>query len=467
MNKEKRAPAEGAKAVKGNTMILNVPGFEEELYITFPNRRLPVCEKCKGHFKTRDLCRMRKKHTSPPWNTVYICISLDSSCTDEHNMIKKGSFVANNVSWKPYEFKETSGILSKMPMCLDCKNKNYTGSSCRGGVNPHRHLPWSTVYIELSSLMSEVTTDIDPDFGISKKSLQEDSIVCAAEKMKSTREERISSMRLKRESPEVNHLAKKMKNDTTQGDTAEGAFECDEVDFDIKNIDKSRAFFVQISHSSYSIQWLDLDEEKAVAFATESRARNRIQSESIATGQPNFNSSLGNHISHDGYMSQDYYQHYGSRPQHQYAMHHQSSHPPYYYPYPPPPPPQDQYGSYYNSAYSNRAPAMHQHGYGTERYNSTPNWSHYNQQWMPQNQGWQPNSHPSWQEYQHGQDDQYHHQDAWSNRGNVQDYQASTVDRSYELSQSQEEYRSQEYNSRHQRQYDYQSPSKNSSDYEY
>ena len=120
------------QGAQGNAMILKIPGLGEGVKITFPNRRLPVCSKCKGHFKTRDLCRVRKMHTSPPWTPVYICITLDSSCTDDDNKLRKGPFRATNTSWKPYEFKKTARMKSDMPMCFDCKNKNYTGSSCRG-----------------------------------------------------------------------------------------------------------------------------------------------------------------------------------------------------------------------------------------------------------------------------------------------------------------------------------------------
>jgi len=253
MNNAKRATDEGHKSTKGNTIVLNIPGFEEEVYITFPNRRLPVCAKCKGHFKTRDLCRMRKKHISPPWNTVYICINLDSSCIDDNNMLKQGSFAARNVGWKPYEFKDNFKILNKMPMCLDCKNKNYTGSSCRGGDNPHRHLPWSTVYVELSRVTGKSHSEMDTNYEAEEKSVREGELDLLDEKLqnKDAKQEDDSS---KKDTnlvvPENNHLTKKMKNDNCQ----EGTPECDISQFDMKDIDKSRAFFVQISHSFYSIQ---------------------------------------------------------------------------------------------------------------------------------------------------------------------------------------------------------------------
>ena len=257
---------------RGNTMILNLPGLEEPLSITFPHRRLPVCAKCKGHFKTRDLCRLRKMHTSLPWNTVFLCISLDSSCTDENNKLFRGPFRARTANWQPFEFKKTTKMIEDMPMCLECKNKNYTGSSCRGGINPHRHLPWSTVYIELfcpkknqSKNKDTGKEDSNENDKVKEKSIvekhtqndspnvqgKENECSLEIEGALSDQEEIVSGKRKIIEDDQPSK--KRMKN----GDTSEDIDnKCDEQDSNdnVANVEKSRAFFVKVSHVCFKLE---------------------------------------------------------------------------------------------------------------------------------------------------------------------------------------------------------------------
>ena len=67
---------------RGNVLTFTPRGFNQVLNVKFPDSRLAVCEKCKKNYKTRESCRVRSGHTSAPWTTAYICITLDSSCTD-------------------------------------------------------------------------------------------------------------------------------------------------------------------------------------------------------------------------------------------------------------------------------------------------------------------------------------------------------------------------------------------------
>ena len=42
----------------GNTLQFSLPGFPQPLRVKFPDYRLPVCEKCKKNYKTREMVRI-------------------------------------------------------------------------------------------------------------------------------------------------------------------------------------------------------------------------------------------------------------------------------------------------------------------------------------------------------------------------------------------------------------------------
>jgi len=133
----------------GNVLTFTPPGFKQSLNVKFPDSRLAVCEKCKKNFKTRDMCRVRNNHTSAPWTTAYICLTLDDSCTDaDGNYIDK-PLTVRMVQWQPYQVK--APFDPKTPVCSACKKTNRTRSFCRDR-HKHRHLPWCTVYVLLSAL---------------------------------------------------------------------------------------------------------------------------------------------------------------------------------------------------------------------------------------------------------------------------------------------------------------------------
>ena len=247
----------------GNTMFLEIPGLNEILKITFPSRRLPVCAKCKGHFKTRDLCRSRKLHTALPWTFVNICISIHKSCLNKDSTIREGPYKVRNIDWQPYEIKKSVKLEDDLSMCLDCKNKNYTASFCRGGANYHRYLPWNTIYMELSvpnQLATEETKETlevngsyDNDITPSKVNVKEKS----SETDNSSENERNEAAESKdgfskRKRTNSDHQLlppKKMKNETNQNTNEESIYE----EFDINKVDKSRAFLVKVSHESMSL----------------------------------------------------------------------------------------------------------------------------------------------------------------------------------------------------------------------
>jgi len=76
----------------GNALALVIKGLnslkgQEPIEIPYPagtdfaERPLPVCERCKRNFKTRDVCRKKYQHRALPWCPVFLCITLDHSCT--------------------------------------------------------------------------------------------------------------------------------------------------------------------------------------------------------------------------------------------------------------------------------------------------------------------------------------------------------------------------------------------------
>lgn len=176
---------------------LTIPGIRHPLLITFPPMKLPVCTKCKRQFKTRKYCRQNpRKHMSLPWSGTYLCLTFDDSCFDSDSQIPNNRImkmnkpftakivefvksVSSRNHWRPFMFRENRETLTlkinnndddekvpssssnmsnnncssindrlSLPMCMDCKNKRYTSTYCRGKTNPHKYLPWSTVYYD-------------------------------------------------------------------------------------------------------------------------------------------------------------------------------------------------------------------------------------------------------------------------------------------------------------------------------
>lgn len=77
---------------KNNVLAFTPRGFNQEINVKFPDSRLAVCKKCKKNYKTKASCRVRNGHTGPPWNTAYICVTLDESCTGENGKLKDVQF---------------------------------------------------------------------------------------------------------------------------------------------------------------------------------------------------------------------------------------------------------------------------------------------------------------------------------------------------------------------------------------
>ncbi len=137
----------GNQRRNANVLRFTPPGFSHPIDVQFPPRCLPVCERCKKNFKTREHCRGRDCHTDLAWCETYVCVSLDNSCTGEDNKLLEAPFVAKVVP--PIAFNLKGDLNPLTPICAPCKDKNYTRTYCRQNKN-HRQLPWSTVYVIVS-----------------------------------------------------------------------------------------------------------------------------------------------------------------------------------------------------------------------------------------------------------------------------------------------------------------------------
>ena len=145
----------------GNIIRCSIPGLKDTVDLPFPDGKLPVCQKCKKIYKTRELCRVRDRHTEAPWSTTYVCVTVDESCFqkvgDEEKLVEEGpfKFIANSIPAPTCTYIGTKKDLggTKSPICMACKDKNYTRHHCRV-KNSHLQLPWATSYVVLSAIPS-------------------------------------------------------------------------------------------------------------------------------------------------------------------------------------------------------------------------------------------------------------------------------------------------------------------------
>jgi len=148
---------------RSNVLTILIPGLKLPIDIQFLDGKLPVCQRCKKSFKTRELCRIRGGHTSIPWNTTYLCVSFDDTCltlnrmgevclVDEELMHRR--FTARMLDMPPLPLhikKIHKDDAVRSPICTPCKEKSYAKHYCRE-TQQHLQLPWVTIYIMLSAV---------------------------------------------------------------------------------------------------------------------------------------------------------------------------------------------------------------------------------------------------------------------------------------------------------------------------
>eukprot|EP00555_Chaetoceros_dichaeta_P003795 CAMPEP_0198250954 /NCGR_PEP_ID=MMETSP1447-20131203/1949_1 /TAXON_ID=420782 /ORGANISM="Chaetoceros dichaeta, Strain CCMP1751" /LENGTH=454 /DNA_ID=CAMNT_0043935871 /DNA_START=128 /DNA_END=1492 /DNA_ORIENTATION=- len=238
-----------SKRRKGNILKYTLPGLQNEIEIPFPDRKLPVCARCKKIYKTRELCRIRDGHTDVAWNTTHLCVSLDDSCfaqttrgdlclVDESTM----KFVASTLKGPviPYRTKKSDTLLPDTPICMACKQKNYTRNHCRD-KQKHRQLPWGTVYVVLSAVplpTKEIEKDDDidsPDAGTKRNS--------PGAPTSPTMNSKIN------DSP----LSKRRRVESNESRNIESTSDS------IWDVAPSRSFLLTIMGKSRTLQWLQVD----------------------------------------------------------------------------------------------------------------------------------------------------------------------------------------------------------------
>lgn len=222
-------------------MTFTPPGFKQILSVKFPDSRLAVCEKCKKNFKTRDMCRVRNTHTTPPWTTAYICITIDDSCLDENGNYIDKPMTVRMVQWQPFCVKKPFD--PKTPVCAACKRTNRTRSFCRER-HKHRQLPWCTVYVLLSAL-----DQTDPN-----------TVVAGASK-KIDGENGDDSKQAAKDDSDNAPAGSKRKAESMNGGSETIASDANDGGDDINDIPESRTFLAKVSCRSTSINWLELAEQ--------------------------------------------------------------------------------------------------------------------------------------------------------------------------------------------------------------
>lgn len=277
----------------------------------FPDGRLAVCEKCKKNFKTRDMCRVRSGHTSPPWSVAYICITIDDSCTDENGAFIDKPMTVRMVQWQPYCVKKPFGV--KTPVCASCKRTNRTRSFCRER-HKHRQLPWCTVYVLLSAVDAT-----DPSTIVAGASKRVDGDTDGGKEKEKVKQEddRLNSLTNSLPTQERFGLPppKSEENDTEEeGD-------------DINDIPESRTFLAKVSCRNITIHWLELaDLETNDQTAFHSSIPPEVQYPGIPP-QPGLDPTMApHHYYPPPYTAQQHQEHLKSRQQYFFAMQQQQHH---------------------------------------------------------------------------------------------------------------------------------------------
>jgi len=158
-------------------------------------------------------------------------------------------FVTRSVTGPPASYcsKPTALDGTNSPICMACKDKNYTRHHCRV-KNKHLELPWGTVYVILSAIpvASESTGFFDNDSNSPSSSKKRSS--------SDGSEEPITSKRSKTndDDGEASQSSIKEEDDTD----AEESVDSTET---IQKIHSSRAFLITVGKDDCVLDWLNLD----------------------------------------------------------------------------------------------------------------------------------------------------------------------------------------------------------------
>lgn len=143
-----------ASSSEVHVITLHPRGMPRPFDVPFPERRLPVCDKCKKNYKSRDLCRTRDGHKTLPWTTTYVVVTVDGSLLVEDAEDGRLSYNADApaigllMDTPLMCLGPSDGSMKSEPICKVCREKNYTKDYCRNTCN-HTTPPWSTTYVKI------------------------------------------------------------------------------------------------------------------------------------------------------------------------------------------------------------------------------------------------------------------------------------------------------------------------------
>jgi len=83
-------------------------------------------------------------------------MTLDDTCITDDGKLISGPFSAKPLPVQPLCYQ--TDINRTSPICSTCRHKSYTRTYCRN-LKSHKQLPWSTVYVQLSSDPNGVVED--------------------------------------------------------------------------------------------------------------------------------------------------------------------------------------------------------------------------------------------------------------------------------------------------------------------
>jgi hypothetical protein len=200
------------------------------------------------------MCRVRNCHTSAPWTTAFICLTLDESCTDAEGKYIDKPLTVRMVQWTPYQVK--TPFDHKTPVCSACKKTNRTRSFCRER-HKHKNLPWCTVYVLLSALdaTDPSTVVADPSKPVEEGGKASGGISGKKGPVKSEDKDATSPG----EASAAESKDSSIDGENFKPNVGEAADNGEEGD-DINDIAPSRTFLAKVNCQGTTIHWLEINE---------------------------------------------------------------------------------------------------------------------------------------------------------------------------------------------------------------
>mmetsp|Transcript_37068 Transcript_37068/g.66746 ORF Transcript_37068/g.66746 Transcript_37068/m.66746 type:complete len:407 (-) Transcript_37068:188-1408(-) len=214
------------KAEATQICTVHPPGMPRTFDVPFPEKRLPVCDRCKKNYRSRELCRQRDGHKALPWQTTYVVVTLTDEVLvkgEDGNLIYADIPLVAMLQDMPELCRgPADGSMGMEPICPVCKEKNYTRDHCRNTLK-HTTPPYQSIYVKL---VVKPPGDDDDKYRPAKK---------------------------KKRKPEENADGKpRPVLDNPDGDVKE-----EDKSDDLTMIHKSKTFFATISSKKITVKWCE------------------------------------------------------------------------------------------------------------------------------------------------------------------------------------------------------------------